>query len=85
VLFLAPVRFFGDFFAAPAFEVFFFGDFLAVLFFAAARFFGDFLAVLFAAFFFAIVLAPSLSSALVTSKWSFPRALTVGERHTTKD
>jgi hypothetical protein len=40
----------------------------------AARFFDDFLAVLFAAFrFFAIELAPSLSSARVTSNWSIPK------------
>jgi hypothetical protein len=40
----------------------------------ATRFFGDFLAVLFAAFlFFAMGLAPSQSSAHITSVWSIPQ------------
>jgi hypothetical protein len=68
------------FFFGLAFEVRFFGDFLAAFF--PAFFFVDFLAVFLAAFFFFAISSGSFRySARVTSVGLSPRALTVGERH----
>ncbi len=83
---LVAAFFLGDFLAVDFLAVaFFFGDFLDLADdFLAAFFLGDFFAVFLAAFFLAIVLAPSVVAPPTLQFGLSPGALTCGERHSQK-